>query len=462
MLSATTRAATRGVLRLAVPAVGHTLLQTLVFVIDRAMLGWHSNTSVAAMQIAGPIEWSIWSIAAAFEVGLLAHVGSRFGAREPERVAGGIRAGFLIALFFGFLLAAVGPLVFGNLGSFAPRSTPPVISGARDYLAMTMTASPIVFLSLAGAASLQAQGDTRTPLVLGIIANLVHIPLNYLLIFGAFGFKGLGPLGCGISTVISFGVEAVAYAYVLRKTLFFAKVPSLAQEASPPSPATSSVPTTSLRREGADILRITWPTVIERCVYHTGFLLFIRMVTELPETDLAANQTLIALESICFLSADGIGVAAAALAAQNMGAKAPEEAVRDVKIATVLATLFLGFLAVLIFLLGPFVLFLFSKDVVVRASAAQILPLFLIAEPLLGYAAVLARGLRGAGFTKDSLIAVLVGALATRLLATAFFVYVMKLGLWGVWLGSTADWLVRSLVLTFVAKRRARQILATA
>jgi Na+-driven multidrug efflux pump len=68
--------------RLALPAIGISLLQTAVLVVDRAMLGHHAETSLAAMQVAGILEWSLWSIFSAFEVATIARVGWHVGGKN--------------------------------------------------------------------------------------------------------------------------------------------------------------------------------------------------------------------------------------------------------------------------------------------------------------------------------------------------------------------------------------------
>ena len=67
---------------------------------------------------------------------------------------------------------------------------------------------------------------------------------------------------------------------------------------SPDAPAT--------RRE---LLRLSAPAVLERVVIHAGFLAFARVINGLGPLAMATNQALIGLEAICFMGADGFGVA---------------------------------------------------------------------------------------------------------------------------------------------------------
>jgi len=101
----------RVVRRLAVPAILHSLLQTLVFVVDRIMLGRHGEASLAAMQVGGALEWSVWSVFAAFQVGTIARVGRHVGAREPAAARRAAWLSLAMASGIGGALALAPPLV---------------------------------------------------------------------------------------------------------------------------------------------------------------------------------------------------------------------------------------------------------------------------------------------------------------------------------------------------------------
>ena len=89
-------------------------------------------------------------------------------------------------------------------------------------------------------------------------------------------------------------------------------------------------------------LRVSGPSFAEKAVQHIGFFAFVTMIGALGATAMAANQTMVSLESICFLSADGFGIAAASIVAQRLGARRPEEAAYAARVATGLAIGSLG------------------------------------------------------------------------------------------------------------------------
>ncbi len=430
----------REVRRLALPAILHSLLQTLVFVVDRIMLGHHGEASLAAMQLGGAIEWSIWSVFAAFEVGTIARVGRHVGARNPVAARVAARISLVAALAMGTALALASPLLLALLPYAAKNVSPAALTEARGYLGVTIAASPLVFIATIAVATLQAGGDTRTPLAIGIAANIVHVGLNYVLI------AKLGARGAGISTAITFALEAglatAALLSVKRTVSLRTRLPAL-------SPAAAD----AMRAEARMLARVAVPAFAERMLYHVGYVGYVLIIARLGDASMAANQSLISVESICFLSADGFGIAAAALVAQKLGAGEPEAAVQVARIGARDAMMALTLFGVTALALRSVILPMFSHDPQVLAIGRAAMPVLTVAQPFMAVGIVLAQSLRGAGRTREALGVSVIGAVLVRLSATWLFAITLGFGLTGVWMGSTLDWMVRSGMLAVIGSR---------
>jgi putative MATE family efflux protein len=441
------RGLSREVRRLALPAIASSLLQTLVFVVDRIMLGHHAEASLAAMQIAGPLEWSVWSVFSAFTVGTVARVGRHVGARDSVSAGRAARASILYALGAGLVVTVLTPVVLLVLGAAFPQASPVTVASARGYLAWTLAGSPVEFVGAAAIATLQASGDTRTPLGIGILINVVHVGVNRVLILGTPWTPALGMTGAAISTVLSFSIEAALACAVLWRST---GVVSLRRP--------GSARRGDSRGEGREVRKIALPALAERVVYHTGFMTFVWMVGRLGDDVMAANQALISVESVCFLSADGFGIAAAALVAQKLGAGEPAQARRCATLSTRYAIALLTSLGLLFLLTERWVLPVFTSAPVVIAIGATAVPVLAIAQPFMATGVVVGQAIRGGGFTRAALGVTTACVLVVRLASTYLFALVLGLGLRGVWMGSTCDWVLRSALFVIVGSVIAKKV----
>jgi putative MATE family efflux protein len=436
----------REVRRLALPAIVTSLLQTMVFVVDRIMLGHHSSASLAAMQIGGLLEWSAFALFLSFEVGILARVGFQVGAREFSRARAAAIASLIAAVVFGAVMVLAAPLILATLPLYAPEASMETLAGAREYLSVTLTASPVVFLALGAVAILQAGGDTRTPLAIGAFSNVVHVGLNRWLILGGWGVTAMGIRGCAWSTVVTFSLEAILGLAVLSRRT----------SRGPVSLRGTMPPIGMWTEEARAVVRVAGPALVERMLYQTGFLAYGAMIALLGDASMAAAQVLVGVESVCFLSADAYGVAAAALVAQKLGAKRRDQAARTIRIGVRDAVVILTLLG-LVFAAGRWqVIPLFTSDMQVVTLCASTLPILAVAQPFMATALVMAQALRGAGYTREVLVISALGTLAVRLSATWLFSIRLHLGLPGVVMGSTADWITRSTLLVLLGRAKMR------
>jgi putative MATE family efflux protein len=431
--------------RLAWPAIAHMLLLTLVFLVGRAMVGRYSTTALASMQICGTLTWAVYSVFTASSAGTLAVVARSVGAGDRVAAAAAARASIFFALAVG--AAVTVPLLVADgalLALLFPKAGPAVIAEANSYLQIVLPALPLGFVEAVAAASLQGAGDTKTPLLAAAAGNVVNVALSATLIFGLFGMPELGLRGAAIGTASTMAIEGVLLVAALLSRSSPLQIRSRPGGGAGGAVRADSRPTVSALSR---VLHVAAPAFAERIVYQAGYLGFVAIIGLLGAAAMAANQALMSIEAICFLSADGIGVAAAALVAQKLGAGRPAEASRAGSVATLMAVMVLCVFG-LLFAVAPRALMLpFSRDPAILDLGARSLYIAAVAQPFMAFATVVSMALRGAGATRTVLAATLVSSFAVRLGATWLFAITLDQGLLGVWMGSTADWICRSVVL---------------
>jgi putative MATE family efflux protein len=427
----------RTVFALAAPAVANSLLQTLVYVIDRAVLGHFDDTAIAAMQCAGPLTWTMFAVFGSFSIGTTAITGRAIGANDRSTATTAVRASIVVALVIGTLVGALGALLApAMVQAFGEDTGSAVREVAVRYLRVFFPAMPLFFVGLAGISALQAAGDTRTPLAIGIATNAINIVANWVLVFGKLGLPRMGATGSALGSVIAGALEAMlALAALCRSNAKVSLRTSPKEQRVPLDRATFSA-----------LLRVSSGSFGERVVYHLGYLLFVRFVTAQGPDAMAANQALLAIESISFLTADGFAVAAGALVAQRLGAHDRVGARRAgwlaaTQCAWVLALFALGFA-----LFPTSLVRLFVQDARIIAIAVPVLRFAALAQVPMAIGVVLAQSVRGAGATREAFAVSLLGALVVRIAATWLFSRALGFGLLGVWMGSTTDWIVRAIV----------------
>ena len=202
------RAISRDVVRLALPVIGQSLLETLVFLVDRLMLGRHSTESLASMQISGPLVWSISSVLGAFSIGSVALVGRAIGSGDRILAAATARTSLLLAVGIGVTASALSLVGLDSLLALLGAGDTTVQATAAKYLSIVLLAMPLLLLSMVSAAMLQAAGNTRTPFLVAMLANAVNATLDYALIFGHWGAPELGVRGAAIGSAVALTLNA--------------------------------------------------------------------------------------------------------------------------------------------------------------------------------------------------------------------------------------------------------------
>lgn len=453
------RSVAREVLRLTGPAVLTSLLQTVVFLADRVMLGRYGETALASMQISGPVLWSVFSIFFGSMIGAVALVARSVGAGDHARASEIARTLLRLAALIGLAVGLLGMIGASSIAeAMAPADSPELIAIATQYMFVFFLGFPAVYVGAAGVLVLNAGGDTRSTLRIGVITNLANLAINYALIYGhtigPIEIPAFGAAGAAAGSVVAYAIESVLVLRILTRerggwltTISLLRVHDLFRlELGALERAT--------RRA---IVRLSLPALAERVVIHAGFLAFARVVTSLGDTAMAANQTLITLESICFLAADGFGVAAATVVGQYLGRDDPASSRQGGWLAAGSCAAVLGVVGLVIWASAPWTTLAFAPrdqpgtDMIAMVLATM--PLLVISQPVMAVAVVLGHGLRGAGDTRSPLLAAVLGGLVVRVVGALTLARGLDLGLVGIWIATCCDWTLRTILLVGVFAR---------
>lgn len=423
--------------RLAWPAIGHMLLLTLVFSVDRLVLGHTDTNALASLQISSVIVWTLTTVFTAFSSGTLAIVGRAVGAGDRARARSATTISLVLALVLGVIVGmALVPVATPMVAAAFPQAGADVQRDVLRYLIIAAPMLPMTFVEAVAAATLQATGDTRTPLVAAASSNAINIVVSCTLVFGWLGAPALGVRGAAIGALCATVLQACSLLLVLYR-----------KEAILPVREWFGVP--GMARS---LLRVSLPAFADKIIYAGGYLAFVAVIAWLGKTAMAANQAISSIEAICFLSAEGIGVAAGALVAQSLGRGDVRGAERLAGTAAVMAVGAMTMFAVLFMSAPRLLLTLFTSDVSIVEAAALPMVLAALTQPFMAYATVMRTALRGAGATGVVLGVTLLGTLVVRFPVAYFATVHGHLGLVGIWLGCAADWIIEAAVFAWILR----------
>jgi len=423
------------VINLALPAIVSTLLLSLQMIVDTIMLGRYppADVSLTALGLGSILYFMSFPIVMGLVIGATAIIARRWGEKKYDeacRVASdSFSTMILISIpitLLGFFLGPNIIILLGAKGDVITEGTKYILSVFAFYL------FNIFLISYSG--MLVAAGDTKTPMIVNIITNVYNIVMNYLLIFGAFGFPELGVLGAGIATGTSFLVGVVTYIILQSKNKLIIH---------PIFKMNIRIRLATVKK----IFNIGIPAGMDMGMWVISSIFVTPLILYFGNIGYSAYVIGLRAESIAYMPGVGFGIAATTLAGQYLGAKKPEKAKAAVMIATKLSMIIMGVLGLFLILFPRFIAKIFTADAEVIEIATIYLLLMGFSEPALGAIFTLTGGMRGAGYTRVPLAINFVGLIVIRLSLLYLLAFALGLGLLGIWIGMIIEMFIRVLLM---------------
>ncbi|MBQ9773339.1 MAG: MATE family efflux transporter [Clostridia bacterium] len=206
----------RTLLAVAIPIIVQNGITNFISLLDNVMVGQVGTEQMSGVSIVNQLlfVFNLCIFGALSGVGLFS--AQFFGKRDHE----GVRYTFRFKLFVSVALCAVAILLFFFAGDAlislylhegdSTGDTAMTLLYAKEYLGISLLGLLPYTLTQIYASTLREIGHTLPPMNAGLAGVGVNLILNYLLIFGAFGFPEMGVSGAAIATVIARFIECIA------------------------------------------------------------------------------------------------------------------------------------------------------------------------------------------------------------------------------------------------------------
>lgn len=420
----------RRLLQLAWPSFVENLLQTMLGFVDLVFVGQLGPDAIAGVGLGNQFMVLLQVVFTGLAVGNTALVARAIGAKDKEDAERIAKQSLMIGALLSVLVAAIG-ILYAESIIRVMGTTDSVTAIGGGFLRIVSSFSIVIALMLIAGGTLRGSGDTRSPMLITAIINVINIVMDYLLIFGNFGFPHMGAVGSAVATTIARGVGAALMLYVLFRRGSVLKLDLW----------------TGWKIHGAAIgriLNIGGPAAAEQVIFQIGFLTFSAIAVFLGTNDLAAQQIAFNISNFSSLPAQAFGVAAITLVGQSLGARDPERAEASARQALKSGMIWMSAMGIGFFIFRGFLIGLYTNDPAVQRLGEMCLAFLALAQPLQAVAVVMASALRGAGDTRATLVITSVCVWVVRVALAYLLGIVFGLGLFGVWLGWFSDFIVRA------------------
>ena len=416
------------ILALAWPTMLEQLMQTAVQYIDTAMVGTLGTQATAAVGATTTVNWLINSSISALGVGFLAFIAQAYGAGDKKAASKAVSQAVLVTLIVGSFFTALTLSLSGLIPVWMQVDVPIRDLASQYFFILYLPMLPRTATIIFGTA-LRAAGDTKTPMKVGILVNIVNVVLNFLLIYptrtlNIFGCQFLMP-GAGWGVTGAAAASAIAFLLGgIQITVALWRHPMISPKGC------------SLKPDGEILkpcLKVAMPNMLQRFGTSLGYVAFAAMINSLGEVATAAHTIANTVESAFYIPGYGMQTAAATLAGNAYGAK-DKQRMKDLTAMFIPIEIGLMILSGgLLFISARGLVDIFSDSADVILLGTTVLKMVALSEPFYGFSIIIEGMMLGTGNTRRPFAYNILGMWGVRIVGTFICTQLLGLGLVAAW-----------------------------
>lgn len=440
--------------KLSVPSILAQVSFVFMEYIDAAMVGSLGAVATASIGLVAPTLWLLYGLCYTVAQGFSIQVAQFIGADNVEKSRDTFRQGIIGIFLFSLIIASIGYQIGPHLSEWLGASHE-LHDNSTAYFLVYVYALPIICFRMIAASMLQSSGNMKVPSICNGLMCILDVLFNFLCIFPSryvhiMGVSiwmpgaDLGVEGAALGTVAAECSMALFLMwYALNKSGKY-----LHQTMEQPNRLTGECISAAAR--------ITGPMAVEQFALTSAMVAMMLIVAPLGTVSIAANSFGIAAESICYMPAHGIAIAASTLVGQSVGANKPHFAKGFAWSAIGLCMTIMGLTGAVMYAAAPAIFEFLTPDLAVRELGVEVLRIELWAEPLFGAAIVGSGALRG---VRDTFIPSIINLSTMWGVRMTIALYLVSdMGLKGAWIAMCIELCLRgSLFLLRVSRQKWQQ-----
>jgi len=306
---------------------------------------------------------------------------------------------------------------------------PAVMEAARTYFYFVAVSLPFIGIYNGGAALFRAVGNSKVSMKISMIANLLNVAGNALLIY----VFHLGVAGAASATLFSRVVAAVMIMILVVKSEELALSKNWRLDFD------------MLRK----ILYIGVPNGLENSIFQLGKLLLSSLLASFGTVAITANAVTNSIGSFQQIPASAIGIAMITVIGQSIGARDEEQAKYYLKKLIKQVYIYMIVLGIGVIVIARPACNLYNISEETANLTVQLLVYnsicCMIAHPL---SFALSNALRAAGDVKFTMVVAIASMWICRIVLAYILADYMNMGIMGIWVAMTIDWVVRAFFFT--------------
>ena len=416
---------------LLIPIIVEQFLNALMGMADTMMISNLGSAAISAVSLTDSINTLMIQVFAALAAGGTVICSQYLGQKNLAQCNKAARQLLLIILVLSggiaaFCFALRRPLlalIFGQVSG-------DVMAASLVYFEITVLSYPFFALFQGGAGLFRASGDSKLPMRISILTNLMNIVGNAVLIF----VIPMGVAGAALSTLLSRVVGAVWILACLHRDRQKIVVRNYL----------------AVRPDGDMIKKILFlsiPAGVENGMFQFGKLAIQSSVSTLGTTAIAAQAMTSILENVNGIAGCGVGIGMMTVVGQCLGAGYKDQAVYYIKKLTVWAEVVIISSCTIVYVIAGPVVRLAGMEPDAAALCLKMVLLITIVKPIFwAMSFIPAYGFRAAGDVKFTMLVSSLTMWLCRVAGSIFMIRVLHLGILSVWIGMFTDWGVRAII----------------